>query len=385
MHADLIPLGTSSAHGTGIQRFCSYLLTIAARGRIYRILLDCGSSRILDPNWVDLLTLDAIFITHLHGDHTFFLGELIKRMRQRGRQTPVAIIAHRMAIPWLNFGIKLWNRMHLPEFIRFYPVCPEIDDPNYQYSFPWLNPPISMPIPRSLRWGVSGILAKFERVPALTVSQSHKFPRIRAKTDIGRELCGRGIRRAEAFKIHDFYHALHPTPFPDPYSNRMRPRYIPPIPDTAEEAGCNITFRAIRATHPMWTLAFRFHIAAQNQSLDLIFSPDHCCNRPHPMIKFASGAEYWLLDSTYIHPEPNPGTFQPGFHSSLPHSLLYCRAARVKTYLIGHYCWDRAGKSYAEAIRMLRRIRSPRFPGQIQLTEECKPLRLEFTAQNKIN
>jgi len=378
-------LGTSSAHGTGIQRFCCYLLQINEGTRQRQILLDAGSSRVVDPNWVDLDRVDAIFITHLHGDHTFFLGELIKRMQMRNRTKIFTIVAHRFAIPWLRIGIRVWNQMQIPGFIRFYPVFPEGDESFPNHSIPFRSHCHIEKSSRSKRLGLSALLERCGRwwvsdpkyysnpIRLKFKSQPIIHPNKKNSTNL---LCGEGIRRAESFKIHDYFHFLHPTPFPEIYSTRLQQKYKNVYVSGEHDENIGISFQAANTTHPMWTVTYRFQFTENIRKFSLVFTPDHCCNDPTPAKRFAKDADYWLLDSTYIKSNPNPGTFYPGLHSSLEYSEVLCKWAGVKTYLIGHYCWDRQAPTYVEAIKELRRYSGKIFSGNILLTEECKPFKL---------
>ena len=69
-----------------------------------RLLFDCGEGvqRQLLLAGKSLLNLDAIFITHLHGDHVFGLPGLLSTMELNGRQWPLYVFAPPSALPRLR-------------------------------------------------------------------------------------------------------------------------------------------------------------------------------------------------------------------------------------------------------------------------------------------
>lgn len=69
-----------------------------------RLLFDCGEAvqRQLLLAGKSPLSLDAIFITHLHGDHVFGLPGLLNTMELNNRQRPLYIFAPSSALPRLK-------------------------------------------------------------------------------------------------------------------------------------------------------------------------------------------------------------------------------------------------------------------------------------------
>lgn len=91
MKTEIIPLGTSSATPTK-QRALSGTALLRA-GRI--LLFDCGEGtqfRLMDAG-LSRSRIDAIFITHLHGDHFFGLPGLLTSLSLHRRKDPLTIVA----------------------------------------------------------------------------------------------------------------------------------------------------------------------------------------------------------------------------------------------------------------------------------------------------
>jgi len=87
----IVFLGTSSATPTKARNVSSYALRLDD-GRI--ILIDCGEgTQHQFVKCADLRAgkIDAIMITHLHGDHSFGLPGLLASMSMNGRDQPVKI------------------------------------------------------------------------------------------------------------------------------------------------------------------------------------------------------------------------------------------------------------------------------------------------------
>jgi len=74
-----------------------------------KLLLDCGSTTPYEL-WKynnDQNLLDAIYISHLHGDHCFGLPALVMRMWEEGREKPITIISEEDIFErFLEFGYK---------------------------------------------------------------------------------------------------------------------------------------------------------------------------------------------------------------------------------------------------------------------------------------
>lgn len=90
MTTDVIPLGTASAVPTGDRHLSA--LAVERKGRV--LLFDCGEGaqyRLLDGN-LTRARIDAIFITHLHGDHCYGLPGLLSTLALQQRTDPVTLV-----------------------------------------------------------------------------------------------------------------------------------------------------------------------------------------------------------------------------------------------------------------------------------------------------
>ena len=90
MTTDVIPLGTAAAIPTPRRHLSA--LAVERKGRI--LLLDCGEGtqyRFLDAD-LNRARIDAVFITHLHGDHVFGLPGLLSTMDLLQRTDPVTVV-----------------------------------------------------------------------------------------------------------------------------------------------------------------------------------------------------------------------------------------------------------------------------------------------------
>lgn len=89
----IVPLGTSSATPTRERNVSSLAVFLDGRS----LLFDCGEGTqyqlIRSP--LRLGHLEAIFITHAHGDHLFGLPGLLATLSMQGRSTPLAVHAPR--------------------------------------------------------------------------------------------------------------------------------------------------------------------------------------------------------------------------------------------------------------------------------------------------
>ncbi len=91
-------LGTG--HATAADRPTTSLLYQGAR----TLLLDCGYSvpRALWAVTRDPDALDAVFVSHLHADHTFGLPNVLLAMRNGGRRRPLTVFGGPGVAPWLE-------------------------------------------------------------------------------------------------------------------------------------------------------------------------------------------------------------------------------------------------------------------------------------------
>jgi ribonuclease Z len=90
MTTDIIPLGTASAMPVGHRHLSA--LAVERKGRI--LLFDCGEGTQYRLMHADLsrARIDAIFVTHLHGDHCYGLPGLLSTMALQQRRDPVTMV-----------------------------------------------------------------------------------------------------------------------------------------------------------------------------------------------------------------------------------------------------------------------------------------------------
>jgi len=90
MTTDVIPLGTASALPTEERHLSA--LAIERKGRV--LLFDCGEGtqyRLMDAG-LSRVRVDAIFVTHLHGDHCYGLPGLLSTLALQQRDDPVTLV-----------------------------------------------------------------------------------------------------------------------------------------------------------------------------------------------------------------------------------------------------------------------------------------------------
>jgi ribonuclease Z len=90
MTTDIIPLGTASALPTEDRHLSS--VAVERKGRV--LLFDCGEGTQYRLLRADLprVRVDAIFVTHLHGDHCYGLPGLLSTLALQQRDAPVTLI-----------------------------------------------------------------------------------------------------------------------------------------------------------------------------------------------------------------------------------------------------------------------------------------------------
>ena len=89
MTTTVLPLGTASALPTRDRHLSA--LAVERKGRV--LLFDCGEGtqyRLMDAD-LNRARIDAVFITHLHGDHVYGLMGLLSTLGQLGRSEPVVV------------------------------------------------------------------------------------------------------------------------------------------------------------------------------------------------------------------------------------------------------------------------------------------------------
>jgi ribonuclease Z len=90
MTTDIIPLGTASALPTEDRHLSS--VAVERKGRV--LLFDCGEGTQYRLLHADLprVRVDALFVTHLHGDHCYGLPGLLSTLALQQREDPVTLV-----------------------------------------------------------------------------------------------------------------------------------------------------------------------------------------------------------------------------------------------------------------------------------------------------
>ena len=117
-------LGTSSGVPTR-GRNVSALALRAEQGKSW-VLIDCGegTQQQLQRTRYSLLTLAAICITHVHGDHCYGLPGLLASAAMAGRREPLLLIAP-APIAALLEAVRACSDLHLPYALNFQAVDAE--------------------------------------------------------------------------------------------------------------------------------------------------------------------------------------------------------------------------------------------------------------------
>ncbi len=117
---ELLFLGTSSGTPTKTRNVTALAL-IEDQGSAWS-LVDCGegTQHQLLRTPLSVRDLQAIFITHVHGDHCYGLPGLLASAGMSGRQVPLTIVAPQGMEAWIR-STQALTQVHLPfpvEFIR---------------------------------------------------------------------------------------------------------------------------------------------------------------------------------------------------------------------------------------------------------------------------
>jgi len=110
---ELLFLGTSSGVPTR-ERNVSAVALLAEKGKHWW-LIDCGEAtqhQLLKTN-LSIHDLQAVFITHLHGDHCYGMPGLLASAAMHGRTQELSIIAPKVVIEWLQATQRL-TELYLP-------------------------------------------------------------------------------------------------------------------------------------------------------------------------------------------------------------------------------------------------------------------------------
>jgi ribonuclease Z len=115
---ELLFLGTSSGTPTR-SRNVTGLALIEEKGRDW-YLIDCGEGtqhQLLRSN-LSVNDLQAIFITHVHGDHCYGLPGLLASAGMNGRRAPLQVIAPKGIAAWYE-STRAQTQLYLPYEVQF--------------------------------------------------------------------------------------------------------------------------------------------------------------------------------------------------------------------------------------------------------------------------
>lgn len=115
---DLLFLGTSSGTPTRSRNVSGLALIEETDKRWY--LIDCGEAtqHQLLRTPLSLHEVQAVFITHVHGDHCYGLPGLLASAGMGGRREPLQIIAPQGIEPWIRATLRM-SGTHLPYELIF--------------------------------------------------------------------------------------------------------------------------------------------------------------------------------------------------------------------------------------------------------------------------
>jgi ribonuclease Z len=122
---EVIPLGTASAIPANGRHLSSF--AVRREGRV--LLFDCGEGTQyrLAPAGIRWSRIDAVFISHFHGDHLFGLMGLMSTMALLGRTTPLALVGPAGLRRMLEVMPGL-APAHLPYDVEYVEVGPDLED-----------------------------------------------------------------------------------------------------------------------------------------------------------------------------------------------------------------------------------------------------------------
>lgn len=129
----VIPLGTSAGTPTRDRNVASLALLCDSRA----LLFDCGEGtqhRLIDAPF-SVSRIEAIFVTHMHGDHLYGLPGLLATFSMLDRQTPLAIFGPPEIEDFISVSMRSSN-LWLGYDLRVVPVTPGVilDDPGLSVS-----------------------------------------------------------------------------------------------------------------------------------------------------------------------------------------------------------------------------------------------------------
>jgi len=181
----IVILGSSAAVPTKARGLPS--IAVVYRGSI--ILLDAGegTQAALVRAGLSPLKVEAILITHLHGDHFFGLPGLLQSMGMLGRKTPLLVAGPRGLYSFLRqaFTASRWlpgyplyiaaggagERISLPSgwTVKTFPTCHTIESIGYRLEEPPRKPKLNIELLRKLGLKPGPYLSKLREGKPVTV------------------------------------------------------------------------------------------------------------------------------------------------------------------------------------------------------------------------
>lgn len=116
-------LGTSSGAPT-VRRNVSALAVQTGHGKAW-VLVDCGEAtqHQLLRTRLSVRDMDAVLITHAHGDHCYGLPGLLSSCAMQGRTTPLLLVAPQVVLDWVEATRKCGD-LYLPFELQMKAVEP---------------------------------------------------------------------------------------------------------------------------------------------------------------------------------------------------------------------------------------------------------------------
>lgn len=310
----LIPLGTCAANRTEHQDYSSYLLEVGDAMTQYQVLLDCGSKRVLNFDYIDPKKLKVVIFSHSHLDHTHYVGKFVHNLVLAGRNTPLSIIAHPDTIEVVKKLIKLFNKRKIPEFITFIPIHLFIMDPCLK------KPKKKCQTDFTQVASIDPVLFNLNNNRNIQMDLS-ATPAWHTTSSIATKLI---------FKLND--------PKQQTQAHTVNLVYSP---DTSFKSDYLVSF-ARDADY--WLLDTTYH-------------------RP-------------ILDKAYAKYLQKKWRGEIHGHSSPEYSAMLCEQAKVKHYVVIHYFWKRFTKNFDEIRSTLRNLASQFYHGKIIVAKDLAPIDL---------